>query len=115
MTVSEAPEVVLVNCPTCVLIIDVPLVPAFTVNVPELIKLPTSVIVLLPETPRVTPLLAVRLLGRVMLPLVVVSDSVPEELPPTDMALESVIPPAELILREVSALGAVPRVRVELP
>ena len=115
MTARDAPEVVLVNCPTCVLSVDEPLVPALTVNTPVLTILPVPLTVLLPETVSVTPPLAVRLLGSVMLPLLVLSDNVPDEAPPIDMVLESVMPLVELILNEVIELGVVPTVKVELP
>ena len=49
------------------MIVDEPLVPRLTINVPVLITLPAPVMVLLPATPKVTPPFAVTVPVTVML------------------------------------------------
>ena len=78
LIVSDAPEVELASCPTCVLIVEVPLLPPFTVNRLLLMTLPAPLIVLLPDTPRVTPPFAVIMLGSVMFPELDDTDNEPE-------------------------------------
>lgn len=117
MTVNDAPEVVLVMLPTCVLIVDIPLLPAITVSIPAVIaELPLveAVIVLLPETVKEILPLAVTLYGMLMLPLVEVSDNAPDEAPPTAKTLESVMLPEDVMLR-VLMVVAEPMVKVEPP
>ena len=101
--------------PTAVLITEVPLLPAWTVNGPRLVTAPVAVIVLLPETVSEMPALAVMLYGKVILPFNEVNATVPLVEPPADIAVESLILPPDCMASDVRALGAVAIVREEPP
>ena len=91
--------------------VEVPLVPALTVRVPLLLTVPVPEMILEPETVRLTAVLAVRLLLKVMPFAVESSDSVPEPLPIAISAAVLMAPPA-VTDKEVREAGAVPIVSV---